>query len=104
MDSGGAGAKIIVYIVLLFVSAFLIYASIYAFSFLHQVFNHSIYPVLNWIDTVPFDGTIPIAASWEGWFVVTLFAIVPTLWLLKVLLFRLYNVFPASSGDELNDT
>lgn len=40
------------------------------------VSNYVVTPILTWIDTVPFGGTIGIAVSWDGWFWISLALVV----------------------------
>lgn len=58
---------------------------IFVFGVALVLSDYVVSPLLTWIDTVPFGGTIPLEASWEGWFWITLIVTGFGLWALKAL-------------------
>lgn len=64
----------------LVLSLVLIVVMLEVLGFLVGVFDAVMLPVFVWIDSVPFDGAIPLETSWGGWFWLTFVAIVLVLW------------------------
>lgn len=56
---------------------------IIVFAVTIAVATYVVSPVLNWLDTVPLDGAIPLATAWDGWFWITLVITGLVLWALK---------------------
>lgn len=59
--------------------------SIFVLAISILAFDYTVSPILIWIDIVPFDGAIPLATSWAGWFWITFFATGLVLWAFKAL-------------------